>query len=149
SAPVWEQTPRGAHPVQAGAYRLHASAVGHPDAAFVSGGAAFVTNAVDNDVNGDLLVSGSELVGDFAMFQSLTLSVPPGGTVSAVFRTRWMSLDPTSINSVETQARDITCSAWNGNHSSAAIGPILCVNGTSPCASVAPGAPFNISLGAT
>ena len=130
-------------PVHAAAYRLHASAVGHPSPAFQSAGAAFCTNAIDNDLDGDLVVGPTELVGDFAMFQSMTLTAPPGATVTAVFRTRWMSLIASSLRASSNRRETSPARHSLGNHSSAGVGPILCVNGSSPCASVAPGAPFN------
>lgn len=136
-------------PVQTVAYRVHASAVGHPSPTFTANPFAFLTNSIDNDSDGDLLVSSPEAQGDFAMFQGLSFTVTSGGTVTAVFRTRWTSLDSTSATSLESQARDVTCSTQNGNYSGNGIGPLLCINGQGGCASIGLGQAFNISLGAT
>jgi hypothetical protein len=135
-------------PIQTAAYRVHASPIGHPNPTFVSNPSAFLTDTIDNDADGDLLSIAPELTGDYAMFQGLTYTVAPGATVYAYFRTRWTSLDPGSITPLETQARDIGCRTWGGNYSGQGSGPMLCVNGQGQCASVAPGAPFTISLAA-
>jgi hypothetical protein len=135
-------------PVLTNAYRLHASAVGHPAAAFVSNPVTFLTNTIDNDADGDLLAISPEPTGDYAMFQGLTLTAPSGGTVSAVFRTRWTSMDSFSATPIETQARDIACRTWGGSYSGQGSGPILCVNGQGVCAGVPAATPITISLAA-
>jgi hypothetical protein len=136
-------------PVRTKNYRLHASSVGHPSSAFTSNPAGFLNDTIDNDLNGDLVVSSPELTGDFAQFNVVSFLIPAGATISATFRTRWMSLDTNLTTPVENQAQDITCRTWNGNYSGTGFGHLLCVNGQGVCAAVNPGSPITISLAAT
>jgi len=130
------------------AFRVHVSAAGHPTAAFVSNPFGFLTNAIDGDTNGDLLVNSPELPGDYALMHGLRFSnVAPGATVTAVFRTRLTALDPNAGATPDVQARDVPCPTLNGNHSGhPGVIPILCANGQDRCVQVSPSQPVTVSL---
>jgi len=119
---------------------------GHPVNQWEVTPGPYLTNTVQGDTNQNLLVdegTGSDtgLIGSIRF-----TAIPAGGVVVAHFRTRWSSLNSSSLASVADQARDVTCASLLGNFSGLSVAPLLSINGHRTCVDLPPGSSFTINM---
>jgi hypothetical protein len=122
------------------------STAGHPVSPFVANPLGSLLNRIQGDTDQNLLInegSGS----DYAVAQGLRFfDVPAQATVVAHFRTRLTSMNPSGSSQIEVQARDVSCTSWQGSYSGGPNAPVLCANGEEQCANVAVGQPVTLAL---